>query len=738
MTPGAEIKKVACFFCHNNCGVLVHVQDGKVTKVEGNPKHPVSRGFICPRATHAPRWLYHPDQLHHPLKRVGERGEGKWQRIPYEQALDDIAEKLSRLRDGHGAETLLTAEGTYRSDHFWARSRFVNLFGAPQNLIDPGTICNLNCYSINLAMVGSAGFQSDITKAGCVVLWGMNPRESRLLRWVNLKKRSRLQNLKIIIIDPRRTESLRHAHMGLQLRPGTDGALALGWIHVIIDEGLYDKAFVRKWTTGFDEVLEAVREYTPMRVAQITGLGREQIIDSARLYSTTRPACIERGVATDQLGLNSGRIEQARVILSAITGNLDVPGGNLVTGPPLEINGKKVICDAELELADKCPEAQRRKQIGGNRFKLMAWPAWETMGPYYRKHRGVPCPQIHHQIVSTSLAMRQIISEEPYPLKALITAASNPVIWAPNTNLVLQALTYPNLELHVVLDYWMTPTAQIADYVLPAASWLERPLCSHLEDFLDVVYTGERAIAPLGERREDFQFWRGLGIRLGQEAHWPWRDLEEVIKYRISATGMSVEEFVDRGILLPTRRAYRQYEKTGFGTPSGKVEFCPSVFRELGYEPRPFYEEPPESPVRTPELFKEYPLILNTGGRFMPLYHSEHRQWGVGLREMHPDPLLSIHPDTAQRLGIQNKDWVYIETKRGRIRQKANLTPDIPPGIVNAEASWWFPEKPGERPSLFGALESNANVLTIDDPDLCDPLTAGWCNRALLCKVYKV
>lgn len=585
-------------------------------------------------------------------------------------------------------------------------------------------------------MLGSLVFP-DLARAKCVVLWGSNPKESRLIQWHVLKKRINNKDVKIIAIDPLITDAASYADICLQLRPGTDGALALGWIHVIIEEGLYDREFVDKWTYGFKELAERVRDYTPQRVAEITGLDPEEIVQSARLYATTRPACIDRGVATDQLGLNAGRVEQARTILSAITGNIDVPGGDLMSGPSAKFDGKKFICDSELELADKCPAENRSKQIGADRFKLMTWPAWELVAPYYEKHHGVPCPQLHYLEVSTPLAMRQIITGEPYPIKAMITVASNPIMWAPNSRLVLEALTHPNLELHVVLEYWMTPTAQLADYVLPAASWLERPLCTTTEDWFPYVIGGERAVKPLGDRHEDYQFWRELGIRLGQGKYWPWKDLEEVIKYRIAHLEISYEEFVERGGLFPPRE-FKKYERAGFATPTGKIELYSTVFEKLGYDPLPYYEEPLESPIRTPERFKEYPLILNTGGRFMPQFHSEHRQLGIGLREKHPDPLITIHPETARKLDIQDGDWVYIETSRGRIKQKAKLSEHIHPNVVNAEASWWFPERPGELPSLFGAFESNANMLTIDDPDALDPLTGAWCNRAMLCKVYKV
>jgi thiosulfate reductase/polysulfide reductase chain A len=590
-----------------------------------------------------------------------------------------------------------------------------------------------------MAMLGSLVLD-DIGKTACLVLWGSNPKQARLTRWKKLKKRvekKATRNIKIIVVDPIINDAAQYADMCLQIRPGTDAALALGWIHIIVEENLYDKEFVGKWTYGFEEVAERVARYPPRKVAEITGLSVEDILESARMYATNHPACIDRGVAADQLGLNSTRVEQARIILAAITGNIDVPGGDFMSGFPVEIEGKKLVSDSELELLEICAESTKAKQIGAHRFKLMSWASRDIVNPYYQEERNVPVPSMHYMIAPVPLIMRQILTEEPYPLKAMICAASNPVVWAPNTPLVVEALSHPNLELSVVLEYWMTPTAQLADYVLPAASWLERPLCSTAEDWVTMAFAGEKAVEPLGDRHEDYQFWRALGIRLGQKKFWPWKDMEEVIKHRISPLGISYEDFIGRGLLLPRRREFRKFENVGFATSTGKIELYSTVFEKLGYDPLPYYEEPPESPIRTPELLEKYPLILNTGGRFMPQFHSEHRQWGMGLRETHPDPLITIHSETAGKLGIQDGDWIYIETRRGKIRQRAKLTKCILPNVVNVEASWWFPEKRGEFPSLFGVFESNANVLTIDDPDSLDPLTGGWCNRAMLCKVYK-
>ena len=225
--------------------------------------------------------------------------------------------------------------------------------------------------------------------------------------------------------------------------------------------------------------------------------------------------------------------------------------------------------------------------------------------------------QLHYLQAPTPIAIQQIITGQPYPIKALITWGSNPMLWAPH-RAPFEALTHPNLELHVVLEYWLTPTAQLADYVLPAASWLERPLCTTTEGWLPIAIGGERAIEPIGDRHDDYQFWRGLGIRLGQAEYWPWENVEEVIKYRLSHLQMSYEEFVNRGLLYNPGKHYTKYEKAGFATPTGKIELYSTVFEKLGYDPLPYYEEPPESPVRTPEVYEEYPLILNTGGRLCP------------------------------------------------------------------------------------------------------------------------
>jgi len=739
-----EIKKVICTFCAGNCGVLVHVKDGRPIKIEGNKEHPISRGFICQRIPYAIKWLYHPDQLMYPLKRVGERGEGKWQRITWEQALDEIAEKLGTLKEKYGPETLAVTEGTVRGALFWMRSRFCNLFGNPHNAFHPGVTCALNRYSIGQAIAGwrvcdkaMTPKKTSIEKTNCIVIWGNDTTNAiqRASAWIMERRRER--PLRIIVVDPRVTKIAEIADIHLRLRPGTDCALALGWANVIINEERYDKDFINNWTMGFDKLVERVKEYTPEKVAEITGLTVAEITESARMYAATKPAWIIGGLAPDQIGLNGTRVEQACAICQALTGNIDVVGGSIMPniGPRNEKGA--FIRDSVLELRDLLPKEQRVKQIGSDRFKLMTWPGYELTATPYEKFYGVPAPAIHRMGPPAPLLWRTILSRQPYPITAMISWESNPMLWAANTKIVYEAMKSPNLELYVVNEYWMTPTALLADYVLPIASWMERSYIDTIEDFADFAIGGEKAIEPLGERKEDYYFWRELGIRMGQKEYWPWETFEEHIAYRVKPMGMTYEEFVQAGALMSPLEE-KKYQKYGFATPSGKFELYSSILEKLGYDPLPFYEEPAESPVRTPEVAKEYPFILNTGGRFMPQHHSEFRHRGMGMREKHPDPLVDINIKDARELGIRDGEWIYIETRRGRIQQRARVSDRIPRGVVNTEASWWFPEMPGKEPSLHGVWKSNANVLTLDDPDCCDPLTGGWQSRALLCKVYKL
>ncbi len=374
------------------------------------------------------------------------------------------------------------------------------------------------------------------------------------------------------------------------------------------------------------------------------------------------------------------------------------------------------------------------------RFRFISWPGYDYIQSNVQRVWGKKFSRNHNCFAHAPSVFRAMLTGQPYPVKALITVSSNPMITMPNTKLVYEALK--GLDLYVVQDFFFTPSAQLADYILPAASWLERPCLWTGTDTTEAIDISEEAFSPFKEgeydRRADFDLWRGLGIRLGQEEHWPWNTLEEACDYRLSPLGYTFKEFLaERGGVYSPPFKYRKYEESGFATPTGKIELYCTTFEKLGYDPLPQFYEASESPVSSPELALEYPFILITGGRFLPMYHSEWRQI-ESIRKQHPNPLMQIHPTTAAELDLKEGDWAWIETPRGRVKQKCHLFEGIDPRVIHAEHGWWFPEMPGQEPWLYGAWESNINVLTDDEPEHCNRISGGWPLRTGLCRVSRV
>jgi len=716
-------KQVACFFCYRNCGMFVYVDDdGVIRHIEGDDDHPVNFGGMCPRPHTWHQFIDHPQRVNYPMKRDGKRGDGRWKRITWEQAIKEISEKLSSIREECGAEAVATTGGTNRTDDL-ARRRFFNLFGSP-NSFHPEHDCWCNNFCIEIGIYGW-GAAGDLGNARCLVLWGRNSGGTAIPEFRSVLDARDDHGAKIIAVDPRFNETSSKADILLQLRPGTDCAMALAWLNVIIGEGLYDRKFVESDCVGFEKLAEHVKQYTPEWAEEVTWVPKEKIIEAARTYATEKPGCIVWGVGADHIGRNAGEAVHARALLRVVTGNLNVPGADALSGP------HPTLQTTEFELNEKLPQEQRDKQLGSDRYKLITWPGYARFEELAKKHWGKYAPAEWFCEAHPTAVWRAIIDEDPYPVRALITLASNPLLSYADTNHVYRALTSENLELHVVMDYWVTPSAALADYVLPAASWLERPT---LQDALGVTnwyLASERAIEPMHERHTDYEFWRDLGRALGQEEYWPWETNEEMNFHRINNdTFNSYVEFVKF-----QRMDVHMHEVEGYATPSGKVELYSTVLDEFGYPPMPVYEEPCESPVSTPELFKEYPLVLTTGAKAMPYHHSEghHIPW---LRRLRPDPEMEVHPDAAAAYGLTEGEWAFIETPRGKIQQKVKLNPANDPRVVFAQHGWWDPEKEEKEPGLFGLWESNVNVLTPDDDRCCDPMCGSWYYRGMLCKVY--
>ena len=709
-----RIVRTVCQACHCECGVMVHVDDRKVTKIEGDSNHPMNRGFICVKGRAEPERTYHPDRLKYPLKRVGARAEGRWKRVSWDEALTAIAIELTEIKEKYGPESIATIHGTGpRASLCSALLPFA--LGSPNRISVDLHICYAPSLVAEGVTVGHSIMMEegpDYQAANCILVWGGNPLISHPPRGIEISEAKRKRKAKLIVIDPRKTSLASQADLWLQIRPGTDVALALGMTNVIIDRGLYDREFVVQWCSGFDKLRERAKDYAPEKVAEITWIPAEKIREAAEIYAMTKPASLHHRVAVEH-NVNSTQTDRALTILVALTGNIDVKGGNLL---PVHIEGyiPTIALAGSGRWLRPSPQVEA-KRLGSEEFPLISGP--EARLPF----------------VTSFLAVEAMLTEKPYPLKALYCAGGNPVINVQKSKQVWDALK--RLDLFVVADFFMTPSAELADYVLPVTTWLERDECCDIP-YMNYISARQKAIEPLYECWDDLK----IVIELIKRIPWAnreivqWGDVNECYDWMVRGMGLTFDEFKRKGYIIEPMR-YKKYGGRGFDTPSGKVELYSTIFEKFGYDPLPRYCEPPESPVSPPGLIKEYPLILISGGRSMEYFHSEGRQIPQ-LRKLAPDPEVEIHPDTAKKATIEDGDWVWIETpkvKGERVKFKAKLTTNIHPQVVHAPHGWWFPEKPAPE---HGCFDSNINVVLSADPPR-EKICGSVPTRGTLCRIYK-
>ncbi len=697
----ARTHKSACRMCHGGCGVLVEVVDGAITRVTGDRDSPLNKGLLCPKGVASAEIVNHPDRLTHPMKRLGERGEGRWGRVSWEEAYDIIADKLARIIDENGPESIVIGTGTGRH-HCNFVPRFANALGTP-NWCEPG---HAQCFfpRVNVARMTFGGlpvcdYYGDV-KPACVLVWGHNPLNSGPDGELPFHTRRLMLagKTKYVVVDPRRTEIAEQAAVWLQVRPGTDDALALAMIHTIIAEGLYDKSFVEKWTYGFDLLADHVRPFTPEWAAPITWVNADAIRAAARLFAATRPATLEWGCAIEHTP-SSIQTARAIAILPAITGNIDVPGG-WVLGTP-------VVAPVP-SLAENLSAAMQAKRLGSHEFRVLGQANVQ--------------PSAH--IPAVFRAMR---TGEPYPVRAFLVFGNNPLLTYANSKVILELLR--KLEFLMIMDLFMTPSTELADLVLPAASWLEVDAMPAFPYFAENAVLVQQKLVQVGECKQDevvfAELARRMKLKVGTE------DPKTVYDGQLAGTGITFDELRERGAIWRPM-TYGKHEQGGFKTQSGKIELYSLALEKLGYAPLPSYVEPPESPVSTPGVAKEFPYVLTTGARIINFFTSEHRQLPQ-LRRSRRDPTVEMHPDAARRHGIRTGDWVWIETRRGRIKQRAKVTDGIDPRVINVEFGWWFPERKDRE---HGVWDSNANVLTSIEPPY-DPAMGTYQLRALLCRIEK-
>ena len=727
-----DVKRVICMQCHNACRLAATVDGDRLLSVEPDETFPGTKSSYaitkgCPRRRNVVEYFYHPGRLNDPLKRVKGRGENRWQRIPWDDAFAEIGEKLKEIIHRFGPEAIATTSGTGRT-HDEIRQRFFNLLGSP-NHTGAGQICYGPFCVMSNVIFGWRLFPVVRDNTKCILLWGGGGPRYWDAFWKSALKARQEKGAKIIVIDPRGIDTTQHADLWLQIRPGTDCALALAMINHIIEKGLYNKAFVNQWCHGFSDLKQRAAQFPVEKVAEITWVPQAKIRQAAEWYATLTPGVTNHGMGIEHLH-DAIEALHAHFILSALCGNVDQKGGDIFTNPY-----PGIVHEQEIAAHDRLPDSQVKKTLGLDRFRLMSRKGFDLVQGHLRRAYGNEAfaRTSYEAFAHGPSVYRAALTGKPYPVRGIVTLSSNPMVTAPNTRLIYEALK--SLDLYVVVDFFMTPSAQLADYVLPATTYLERPWIWAYSGIVGSERAMPKTVRGQYDRRDDYDVWRALGLQLGQAPDWPWETLEQLYDYRLKPMGLTFQEFMDQGGFLSSSKEYRRYEKKGFATSSGKIELSSRTLEALGYDPLPQYHEPPESPVNRPDLAGDYPFILITGGRHLPYYHSEHRQV-QSMRKMHPDPIMQIHPDTAAALGIRDGDWVWIESPRGRIKQKCRTFEGIDPRVVHAQHGWWYPEEDGAEPSLHGVWKSNVNVLTDDDPDICNPISGGWPLRTLLCKVY--
>lgn len=677
---------------HGGCGILAHVENGRITKIEGNPDSPLNRGTICAKGLAQIEKLNHPDRLKYPMKREGERGKGKWERISWDEALETIAEKISEIIKEDGPRAISFAQGTPKGLELFLLIRLANLLNIP-NISTPGNVCHMPRETASTLTCGFFPIPDYDHPPACVVVWGSNlfqTNEEGILG--SQLKRALDHGAKLIVIDPRKTAVASRADLWLQPRPGTDLALALGILRAIVDKDLYERAFVEGWTKGFPELKEHLQQYPLEKVSDITWISKEKIIEMAHLFSQTKPASIQWGNALEH-NPSSFQCARALLILMAITGNLDTPGGNVNRpGPPIMRPG-------ELVQIKKFPD--KKEKILSPEFRLST-----MMG-----------------FVPSQLIVKAILTEKPYSIRMMYIQGGNPLLSYANSMETFEAMK--KLHFLAVSEIFLTPTAQLADIVLPAATNFEFDDIGHFGLPHGFILARPKIVEPMGESWPDSKILNELGKRLGYGQYF-WKDMRECLDEILNPVGMTYDDFKSIGI-LKGKWEYRGYEKKGFNTPSGKVEIYSQQLKEWEYDPLPSYQDLPESP-----LLKEYPLIF-TSAKDPFYFHSAYRNIS-SLRKLSPEPIVLIHPDTAAHLGIDEGDWVSVETKQGTIRQKAKLNTEIDPRVVVISFGWWFPER--NDLELSGWKESNLNILTNNDPPY-DPAIGSTSLRAVPCRIYK-
>lgn len=663
MSGNKKVVHTLCRMCDDHCGLNVYLEAGKIVDIDGFAEHPWNKGRVCSKARAAVDIVYAPDRIVKPLKKT----DAGWQEMELDTALDEIAEKMRVIKEKHGPRSVGVWKGEavgFAQQEDLAR-RFCHAFGTP-NYFSNDSAC-FNGRYIGYCLGYGTWAVPDYTNARCILLWGTNPPAAHP-HMTRMIMEGKEQGAKLIVVDPRMSMIARQADLHAQVRPGTDGALAWGLMHLLIENKWYDQDFVENFTIGFEKIVHYAKKFTPELVEEETGIAPQILRKIASMMHSSGTRVVNyvgNGPEHHENGINNIR---AISFLDALCGSFDRKGGNL-HGEGL--GARRLALYEEIPLMHLGP-------VGADKFPVLY---------HYR------------QECHTMTAMDVILSEEPYPLWGMIITGANPALTNPNTRKVKEALK--SLELLVVRDLFMTETAELADYVLPAASFLERTelYCHAMFQIVNLT----KKVVSFPECQDEYQFWHDLARRLKIGHYFPWENETELNRWLLEPAGISLEELAQHpeGIRYK-KKGYEKWRTQPLSTPSGKVEFASEYLKNLGYEEIPLYKPP--AYLTAPD--SQYPYVLITGARNVLYYHGRNRNVARFLTAA-PGPDMEIHPLDAERLGIENGDLVRVTSRIGSITIPAMIKEEneILPGTVQITHGW---------------KKANVNMLTHDD--IFDPI----------------
>jgi thiosulfate reductase / polysulfide reductase chain A len=715
-------EKIISSFCHGcgaakpRCGVLCHVKDGRFVRVEANPEA-FNNGMqgsasLCAKGHTGMQHVYSSHRLKYPMKRVGEKGEGKFERITWDEALETIASRLKETKAKYGAESYAVL-----SPEFWPvlntlGRRFLNVHGSPNYL--HSAICATPRRAAAEATIGFSNWATDdFEKCGLIVNWGANPENSAPNQGVPLSILNALEKgTKLIDIRPMMDPLASKADIWLPVRPGTDCALALAFLNIIIGEKLYDAGFVSRWCSGFDKLAEHVRQYPPEWAEHVTGLPVEKIRRTARLIGTIKPAFIKTGNGIGDQTADGTSTIMAVSLISAITGNLDVPGGYYA--PPYPVGPSLIKLNRISTLGEKAPPDYVEKLVAPET------PVWYQKAGYWD---GGPTAAYYK-------GLKSILSGKPYPIRVLQASCTNSLSATRNPKMVAEALK--KVDFFFVMDVYWAPHCNYADIVLPACTDYEHSDQIEVKNRPEGTWIGiyNKVVEPLGESRSDWQFYLDLAVKMGYGADFWNGSMDACLKEQLAPSGIKLEELrkSPRGIFIKrTGHApepeYRRYAGLFKNLPHGKVQ-CYNEF--IGGKPNvdgsgllpylPVYHGPPEGTAETPSLVGQFPLIISDVHAYRLCQHSFFNNLPY-LRELEPYPWLRINPAAAKKYCIGDGDWVKVESPHGWCRFKAEYFEGISPEVLMTRRGWCQPCQelglPG-YPVFDGGSEPN-NLYNTDE-----------------------